>query len=532
MTGRFAVCFDEVVRTAEPPEPILEAYGKSDADRALHVAAVAFIRALQGAHDDALAVFEELSDDLRESKPPAPDWRRLTRSWPRCGATTPRPPDTSTKPLHPTGPAPASATSSRAAGAFTLSLLSLVRDHTPANAAKSDHLLQVGGKLGRDPLLRGGVSTAVHIRNGGSPHWSRVRRDPTLDRLFEGLSACWADDFPEDDPGGCFAALLQFGTTAAGSGYRWLAMECLEVYRRWWRATGRSERELAELIDFGDKTVIVIPAEVTTSVHEELGTTTLASLVTPVPEWEYVLRGIEQFAYEARKKKPRRKKAAASPQRRLAWVLEVDGNGNIWAKPKEQHTLKSGRWSGGRRWRSRGFIRRRERREFLIDQDRAAAREIVHNTDRWSSLPTYYLPVAGICELAGHPFVFTSWAIPSRSWRASRNCFWKRKRVSLRAHVDPHVSEATTESHNILLASDVHCEVTRFTLSHKKLCAAIPPGGIELRGRCQGSPVGRGLGTCRRDPRPRRHRGGSAGGAADRRGSRAVGAARAERARG
>ena len=124
---------------------------------------------------------------------------------------------------------------------------------------------------------------AVHVRNGGSLYWSRVPAHPGLGRLIEGLSACWADDFPEDDPGGRFAALLQFGANAAGGGYRWLSIECLEVYRRWWQASDRAELELAEMISFTDKTTT--PTQLAAAVHQELGTTTLASLVTPVPEW-------------------------------------------------------------------------------------------------------------------------------------------------------------------------------------------------------------------------------------------------------
>ena len=54
------------------------------------------------------------------------------------------------------------------------------------------------------------------------------------------------------------------------------------------------------------------------------------------------------------------------------------------------------------------------------------------------------------------------------------------ERGVVRAQVVPHVDEATTTTHDILMASDVRCEVTRFTPGHKKLCAVIPLDGIEL----------------------------------------------------
>ena len=474
----FSGCLNEVVQTAEPPEAIFEVYGKCGAARARYAAGIAFIHVLRGAHDDALAVFEELPEDLRESKPAL-----VGLASARALLATLRGDDASAaRYIDEALAAEKAGTRKRnlfpRCSAFTLSLLSLVRDHTPENAAKLEHLLKVGNKFGRDPVLLGGVSTAVHIRSGGSPYWSRVPADVTLDRLFEGLSACWANDFPEDDPGGRLDALLLFGAGATGGGYRWLAMECLEVYRRWWRANGRSEGELAELIGFKDKATV--PAELTARIHEELGTTTLASLVTPAPKWEYALRGIEQVAYETRKKKPRRKKAAAGPQRRLAWTVQVDENGGLAAAPREQHVLKSGRWSKGRPVAFKRLQSQAGTMTFLIDQDRAAAREIVHNTYRWSNLPPYYLPVAGICQLVGHPYVFNEFGDPVEMVARDPELVLQEEGGTLRAHVEPHVDEATTEKYNILTASDVLWEVTRFTPGHKKLCAAIPPGGLEL----------------------------------------------------
>ena len=285
----FAACFAEVVERALAPGPILEAYANSGTDRARHAAEVAFIHVLQGAPKDALAVFEELPDDLRKSKP-----ARTGLASTRALIAMLRSDDAeAARYIDEAIACDRAGTRKRnvfpQCSAFTLSLLSLVREHTPANAAKLDHLIQVGGKLGRDPLLLRGVSMAVHVRQGGSVYWSHVQAHPGLGRLIEGLTACWADDFPEDDPGGRFAALLHFGANAVANGYRWLSIECLEVYRRWWQASDRLELELAEMIGFKDKTTT--PTQLTAAVHEELGTTTLASLITPVPEWEYFLRG-------------------------------------------------------------------------------------------------------------------------------------------------------------------------------------------------------------------------------------------------
>ena len=65
----FTACFDRVVQTATAPEPILEAWGESGDRRAGFASEVAYIRVLQGAHQDAFKVFEDLPDDLRATKP-------------------------------------------------------------------------------------------------------------------------------------------------------------------------------------------------------------------------------------------------------------------------------------------------------------------------------------------------------------------------------------------------------------------------------------------------------------------------------
>ena len=476
----FTACFDRVVQTATAPEPILEAWGESGDRRAGLASEVAYIRVLQGAHQDAFKVFEDLPDDLRATKPV------------RTGLASTRALVAMLRGQHTEAirfideaiASERSGTRKRnvfpRASAFALALLSLVGHHTPANAAKADHLLKVGSKFERNPLLLYALAVAAVIRDGGTANWSHVAAPPALDRLFEGLMACWTDDFPEDDPGGRFEALLQYGATALHARYRWLGFECLEVYRRWWVANGRSERELAEHVglDAGSTR----PVDLTAGIREELGTTPLASLLKPVPDWESALRGIEQVAYEAKKRKPARKKSVAGPRRRLAWVLRVDENGNVGAAPKEQSVLKSGRWSKGRAVALKTLKDRAGTMTHLIDQDRAAAKRIVRNTQRWSSLPPYYLPIAGICELAGHPYVFNEWGDPLEVVHLDPELLLDEDQGVLTARVYPHVDEATTENHNLLMASDVRCEVTRFTPGHKKLCAAIPPDGIELPG--------------------------------------------------
>ena len=186
----FSACLNELVRTAAPPEPILEVCGKSRADRSRHAADIAFIRILQGAHEDALAVFADLPADQRESKP-ARTGLAATRA---LLAMLRGNDDEAAKYIDEAIACDRAGTRKRnifpRSNAFTLSLLSLVRGHTPANAAKAEYLLHVGPKLGVDGSLLNVVDLAVHVRGGGRPSWGSGPVDMSIDRLAEGWVAC------------------------------------------------------------------------------------------------------------------------------------------------------------------------------------------------------------------------------------------------------------------------------------------------------------------------------------------------------
>ncbi len=476
----FAGCLAEVVAAAERPVPILEAYAGSRADRAVHAAGAAFIHVMRGAFDDALAVFAELPDDLRASKP-----ARTGLASTRALVATLRGDDAEAARYIDEAIACEKAGTRKRnvfplCDAFALSLLSLVRDHTPAHAAKLRHLLNVAEKTESNPSLVGLVDLAAYIRGGGGFGWGHHVGDATINRLGEGLAACWAEDFPEDTGGARFATLVNFGAKAAANGYRWLGTECLEVSARWWRANGHPELELWKMLEapMGDETST--PSELAAAVHEELGTRTLASLITAVPEWEYFLQGIEQVAHETSKKGLRRKKVAVVAQRRLAWVLDLDNYGDLAATPREQREQRNGKWSKGRVVALKRLKEQAGTMDFLIDQDRAAAGRVVQNTSRWDGRPAYHLPLSGLVELAGHPYVFNDAGASVEVVRRDPELLLKEQNGKLRVRVTPHTDMAVTDSHHVLVASDVRLEVTRFTTGHKRLCVAIPVQGIEL----------------------------------------------------
>ncbi len=126
---------------------------------------------------------------------------------------------------------------------FTLSLFSLVRDHTPANAEKLERLLEVAEKLNRNAIYLRPVVSAARIARGHGPLFGYNPENATvIGTLFDGMSICWADAFGKDDATEVFLGHLRvFGAVANSLGLRWVAIECMEICRRWYQATGRDE---------------------------------------------------------------------------------------------------------------------------------------------------------------------------------------------------------------------------------------------------------------------------------------------------
>jgi len=476
----FAACFNETVRRAVPPEPIIEALRDSSAEPARHTAAVAFIHVLQGNKDEALAVFAGLPNDLRESKP-----ARAGLAATLALLATLRGDDAAAA-GHIGDAIAAEKAGTRKrnvfppASAFTLSLLSLVRDHTPANAMEVDHLLRVGSKLDLDRSMIEMVVMAVRARDGWPPYWGRSQYVATFDRFVEGMAACWWDDFPEEAAGGRRMALKRYGAAAATSGYRWLAAECMEILGRWELSAKSADGALPGVTKPASEGETRDWVALAAKLHRELGTRTLADVAAPAAEWEHALRGIEQVAFEASKTTARRKKAAVQARSRLAWVLEFSALGGLTASAREQRSTRAGGWTKGRPVSLKRLYSQAGTMDFLIDKDRAAAEKIVRNTSRWSSLPRYYLPAAGVFALAGHPYVVNEAGDPVEIARRDPELLLQERDGRLLAQVEPHVSDASSESHHIRETGDMRLEVTRFTPRHKKLCQVIPPEGVEL----------------------------------------------------
>ncbi|MCY4572371.1 MAG: hypothetical protein OXF01_06175 [Gemmatimonadetes bacterium] len=269
-----------LTQTAADPEPLLAAWHDRMADAPAGASDVAFIRLLQGRRDDALAIFDGLPGELPQTKV-----ARTGLAATRALAATMQGDDArAVRHIDDAIASEKAGTRKRnvfpVSRAFTMALLALVRSHGPDQKAKLEHLLRVAEKTDTDPGLFNLVSLAMHMRAGGRISWIPDCRTPTLNRLIEGWSACWEDDFSQfhsDSPHGDdrFNGLRGFATLTSSNGYRWLATECLEVVARIAKATGREVDWVT--LDGAPAT----PAEAAVSLHRDLGTTTLASSFPP-----------------------------------------------------------------------------------------------------------------------------------------------------------------------------------------------------------------------------------------------------------
>ena len=475
--------FDLAGLTAAPAAPVLEAYTAGHVDRAPHAADAAYLHLLRGEAEEALAVFAALPGEEREGKA-----ARTGLAATRAAVATLRGDDAGAARWIEEAVASEKAGTRRrnvfpGSGPFVLSLLSLIRDPTPENIARLEHLRSVAVKNEEYYPLLDAVVRAERARMGKGYFWEEGRISPVIDRLCEGLSGCWLGEFPEPDEDTHFGALVRFATVAAANGYRWLAGECLEVCGRWWTAAGRPEAELAEEIPpqvFAALSVSggsLTAGEAAAEVRAELGTTTLASVVVPVPAWEHTLRGLEQVVYDVARKRPRTKKGPG-PERRLVWILRFSETGYPTASALEQRRLKSGRWSKGQRVALKRLRQKAGTMDFLIDQDRVVAEKITE--DPYRAGPAFHLPMAGIAALAGHPYVFDEERVPLEVVRRDPELLLEEEDGVLRAQVEPHLETALARNHDIGRTADGRVEVTSFSPAHKKVCRLIPAAGLEV----------------------------------------------------
>ena len=453
-------CLSQVIETLASPEPIIDACYKLAPDISLHFAEIAFIRILQGRLDEALSIFNEFQGDTRNIKRIRTDLA-ATRAF---IATLRADDEEATRFIQAAIAEEKAGTRKRnvfpAVRAFTLSLLSLLRSNTPASLTMLEQLIRVANRKHIQPFMVDVVASAARLENE-QQHYVPTSVSALLYSLLHGFLYCWTNETELLNR----KALTRIGNRAHVHGFKWVEAECLEIIQQ--VKTGRNAQE---------------PDGRSAEMHADMSTVTLVSLVKPVPEWEYPLKEIERFAYETRsKQKPAPDKAAPDYQRRLVWDFYTGEYNDISVTPREQRVNKNGTWSRGRSVALKRLLEKMGAMDFLLEQDRAAVATVRQESYGWRGHKHFYLPLAGLYALAGHPYVFhTDGGLVDIVRREPELLVDENAKGMIMARVEPHGLNADESGYCARMVGKHRCEVTRFTSGHKRLFNIIPSQGLAL----------------------------------------------------
>ena len=460
-----AGCLMRVIHTAASPEPIIEACRALGSDPPAFAADIAFIRILQGRLDDAGTVFDDLPPALREDKR-----ARTGRAGAGALVALLRGDDREARRLIESAVAEEKAGTRKrnvfpASPAFALSLLALVRDDSSSSRALLAPLVRTAGRQDLEPVIMHYVARAADARKGARLAEMMVLV-PALGTMLQGLECGWLGHFGQYTERNACLALADYTERARGAGFDWALAECLSIL-------GHPELRMAE----GRPRPAAACRDEAAALHARLGTRSLTTLLSPMAEWEYPLKALEELALETRSKPAEAKKRGPSTRRRrLAWTIH-ENFGQVSAKPREQHEFKNGTWSAGKPVSMKRLATSTAAMDFLLEQDRAAAAKIRQARD-WNGRQHYYLDGSGLFELAGHPYVFDEDGAPVEVVRGEPELMVDEHEGGLRARLVP--DDGDSEGYHVRLVDGRRCEVIRFTPGHRRLRAIIPEGGLEL----------------------------------------------------
>ena len=461
-----AASLNAVINYAAFPDPIVAACRElaPGSNLVRFAADIALIRILQGRLDVAETIFRELPAPLQDAQ-----LIRIDRAGVRALVATLRgDDDLALRSIEEAIAAQKEGTRKRAvfpqSAAFALSLLSLVRSDTPATRSLLAGLLTTARRLRIAPSIVDTVAYAAELRAGYSPQ-REIEIQPHLGALLDGWAYCWGQPARLYLPPAAPAAFSSYVERLTAHGFAWLLAECLAII-------GCAGAELAAR---GGRSFLAAGRQAT-AMHRQLGTQTLTTAVpATVPEWEFSLKALEQFAFETRKRsKPAVKRPVSGGGRRLVWDFATAGS-QVTLTPREQRSSRNGTWSKGRPRSLHWLASAAETEELPQAQDRAAAALLKQHGAR---VGRYFPPAPLLFELAGHPHVFNQAGDTVEVVRSEPELVIEQHAGGVRADVVP---DDWDEEHFYVRQADARrCEVMRFTPAHRRLREIIPPGGLEL----------------------------------------------------
>ena len=453
------------IDTATPPESLITLCNEIAPDRVSLASQIAFLRILQGRFDDALRGLDELPERIRTSKP-----AEVSREAVLALIATLRGKDeVASAHIESALVAEKKGTRKRnvfpSSMPFALALLSLVRIGTADARATLDRLLKTSEQQQILPEMTRYARIAATIQHNPQADMDGLwPNGATLITFLRGLASGWIDEALFLDLPHAQQLLHQFVKRAAANGYGWLATEGVEILRL---GNGGGEN-----LDLSRESI---------ATHDELGTVTLTTLITPLEPWEYPLNALEQLALAARARPSRKNEATPAHQRRLLWELTTDEYGFVDLKAREQTANKSGGWSKGRAVSLKRLRSDAPAMNFLIEQDRAAASAIQEQRYGWGygrQHSQFHAGEKSLYALVGHPLVVDETTDPLEIIRRDPELIIGERPEGLVAHIEPH-----GENHGdyrVLKSGVGRVEVTRFSAAHKRLFELIPEEGLHL----------------------------------------------------
>ena len=449
-------CLSHCIDTAAPAAPIIDIC-QTMGSTGHHAADIAFIRVLQGRFDAAHVVFDALPPSARSGKPAAVG-RLATQALIACLQGDDA---AALRHIEETIAAEKAGTRRRLVfprcRQFALALLALLRIDSPQSLELLAELLRIAKRFdaGRYPEIAL-VTNAKRIKEHGGI-FGTLPRAPNLEVLYDAFASCWMEDF---HPQAEFRhrLLSSFSERAKANGFDWVASECAETLRRFDALHGGdSSLRQPSLADL------------------QLGTRTLADLATPVAEWEYGLKALEQLAYKASSKDDA-KSSKASAKRRLIWEFD-NRSGHLLVGLREQRQHKNGGWSRGRQLALQRVVAEAANIDYLLPQDKQAIAAVT--VRRYWGGQDHHIGSKSVYALVGHPHVYN---------RDGQSVDVVRRDPELSVeevdadHVVVRIAPFAEDDREYVawMAGDRRCEVTRFTPDHLNLCSAIGEQGLTL----------------------------------------------------
>ncbi len=261
---------------------------------------------------------------------------------------------------------------------FTLSLLALVRLHTPQSEDLLYELLASARYLKSTSSTLLLVESAALLLKGNSDELFPPHREvPELIAVCIGLRLAWKEETQTPDSRILVHQLRGLVSRMQATSLSWLTAEV--------------------------QSVLSVPTnDGMTALHKKLGCKPLLGALPRIEPWEVGLGALEALARNVQKRSSG-DSTSETKVSRVAWEVSLDVNEDLLITPREQHFTR-GRWSKGRAMSLQKLRAGESDPSILTPRDQAAASHI-RSTSNWGRNETLWVHVGALTTLIGHEHV-------------------------------------------------------------------------------------------------------------------------------